>query len=233
METIMYHRLDDERKPKLGCCGFMEKWFLGMVNFVLFVVGIAQIGCGVYVMTSNASTWTGSGLANYVAIMGGCVAFIAFLGCCGSFKENKCLLWIYAFLLFWIILAESVGLTICAIGESYTEDFLADCWEQLSDDDQAKIEDEYKCCSFNGNSTDSTTTDQEEYATCLNANPTYKETCWEKVHGEVERNLKSITIAVAIVVAAQICFLFITMALINGITMADVNRRLSTQFRSI
>merc|ERR1719233_1758024 len=53
-------------------------------------------------MTSNTSTWTGSGLANYVAIMGGCVAFIAFLGCCGAFKENKCLLWIYAFLLFWI-----------------------------------------------------------------------------------------------------------------------------------
>merc|ERR1719204_249086 len=184
-------------------------------------------------MTSNASTWTGSGLANYVAILGACVPFIAFLGCCGAFKENKCLLWIYAFMLFWIILAQSVGLTICAIGESYTEDFLADCWDHLSAHDQTKIEDAYKCCSFNGNSTDSTTTDQEEYATCLNANPTYKETCWEKVHGEVERNLKSILIALAIVVAAQIFFLFITMALINGLTMAEVNRRLSTQFRSI
>merc|ERR1719285_1209241 len=75
-------------------------------------------------MTSHASTWTGSGLPNYVSILGASVAFVAFLGCCGAFKENKLLLWIYAFFLFWIILGQSVGLTICAIGESYTEDFL-------------------------------------------------------------------------------------------------------------
>jgi len=230
----VYYKMDHEdQEPKLGCCGFLEKWFLGIVNFILFVVGIAQIGCGIYVMTSNASTWTGSDLANYVAVIGACVAFIAFLGCCGAIKENKCLLWIYAFLLFWIILAQSVGLTICVIGESYTEDFLADAWDELSTADQTKIEDEYNCCSFNGNSTDSTTADRQEYTDCLSENPSYTETCWEKVHGEVERNLKSITIAVAIVVCSQILFLFITMGLINGITMADVNRKLSTQFRNI
>jgi len=227
----VYYKMDQEdKKPKLGCCGCMEKWFLGIVNFILFIVGIAQLGCGIYVMSSNASTWTGSGLSNFITILGACVAFIAFLGCCGAVKEIKCVLWVYAFLLFWIIIAQCVGLTICALGESYTEDFLRDGWNQLSTADQAKIEDDYECCSFNGNSNHTTAADKQDYDDCLKTNPTYKQSCWEKVHGEVERNLKSITIAVAIVVFSQILFLFITMALINGITMAGVQRKLSTQY---
>merc|ERR1719357_980218 len=160
-------------------------------------------------MSSDASTWTGNGLANYVVGMGFCVAFIAFLGCFGAIRENKCMLWIYAFLLFWIILAQTVGLTVCAIGETYTEEFLSDFWDSLS------IE------------------DQEAYTECLEVNPTYVESCWDKVHGQVFKNLRSVTIAVAIVVVSQIIFLFMTMALINGINMATVNRRMSTAFRNI
>jgi len=230
----VYHRMDHtESKPELGCCGCMEKWFLSIVNLILFIVGLAQIGCGIYAMSSDASTWTGNGLANYVVGMGFCVAFIAFLGCFGAIKENKCMLWIYAFLLFWIILAQTVGLTVCAIGETYTEEFLSDFWDSLSTEDQKSIEDQYNCCSFDGNSPNATIADQEAYSECLQVNPTYVESCWDKVHGQVSKNLRSVTIAVAIVVVSQIIFLFMTMALINGINMATVNRRMSTAFRNI
>jgi len=234
MDTMeVYHRMDQkESKSELGFCGCMDKWFLGTVNFILFIVGIAQIGCGIYMMSSNASTWTGNGLSNYVVGMGVCVAFIAFLGCCGACKENKCMLWTYAFLLFWIILGQTVGLTVCAIGETYTEDFLSGCWDNLSVADQQEIENDYECCSFNGNSTTASIADQTAYNVCVSENPTYVESCWEKVHGEVSANLKSVTIAVAIVVVAQILFLFMTMALINGISMAKV-RRMSYAFRNI
>lgn len=222
-----------DSKPELGCCGCVERWFLSTVNLILFTVGLAQIGCGIYWMSSDSSMWTGNGLANYVVGMGFCVAFIAFLGCCGAWKENKCMLWVYAFLLFWIILAQTVGLTICAIGETYTEDFLSDCWDSLSAEDQQKIEDQYDCCSFNGNSTTATVQDKDDYLTCIAANPTYVDSCWEKVNGQVSKNLKSVTIAVAIVVVSQIIFLFMTMALINGISMASVNRKMSGVFRNI
>jgi len=233
----VYHRNDayqkmEDKESQLGCCGCLEKWFLGIVNFILFGVAVAQIGCGLVAIHSNASAWTGSSLSIFIVSMGVCVALIAFLGCCGAFKENKCMLWTYAFLLFWIILAQSMGLTICAIGENYTEDFLSSCWDNLSEDDQAKIEDTYDCCSFNGNSTDSTTADQEAYAICIEEHPTHTQSCWEKVHGEVNSNLKTVTIAVGIVVVSQIVFLFITMALINGISMAKV-RRASQMFRGI
>jgi len=230
----VYHRMDnhDRRRKDLGCCGCLEKWFLGSVNFILFVVGIAQVGCGIYAKTGEAAVWTGSSLPNFVIAMGVCVSFIAFLGCCGAYKENKCMLWMYAFFLFWIILAQTAGLTVCAIGNTYTEDFLSDCWDNLSADDQAKIESTYDCCSFNGNSTDATVADQEAYTECVAEHSSWTETCWEKVHGEVEKNLKSITIAVTIVVVSQVIFLFITMALINGITMASVNRKIS-YFRGV
>merc|ERR1719369_1967292 len=220
-----------DRKPGLGCCGCVEKWFLSIVNLILFIVGLSQIGCGIYVITSDASEWTGNGLANYVVGIGFCVAFIAFLGCFGAIKENKCMLWIYAFLLFWIILAQTVGLTVCAIGETYTEVLLADCWDSLSTEDQTNIEDQYHCCSFNGNSPNATIADKEDYNECIAINPTYEKSCWEKVHGTVSSNLRSVTIAVAIVVVSQIIFLFMTMALINGISMASVNRRMSSVFR--
>jgi len=227
-------RLQSEnRKPELGCCGCMEKWFLSIVNLILFIVGLAQIGCGIYAMSSDASAWTGDGLANYVVGIGFCVAFIAFLGCFGAMKENKCMLWIYAFLLFWIILAQTVGLTICAIGETYTEEFLSDFWDSLSTEDQKSIEDQYNCCSFNGNSPNATIADQEAYSECIQENPTYVESCWDKVHGQIFSNLRSVTIAVSIVVVSQIMFLFMTMALINGINMANVNRRMSHAFRMI
>merc|ERR1719499_127570 len=184
-------------------------------------------------MSSNSSVWTGTGLANYVVGLGICVGFIAFLGCCGACKENKCMLWTYAFLLFWLILAQTVGVTICGIGETYTEDFLSGCWDNLSEQDQHQIEDNYHCCSFNGNSTSATTADEEAYKECVAENPTYVQSCWDKVHSEVKSNLKSVTISGGIVVASQILFLFMTMALINGISMASVNRRMSYVFRNI
>lgn len=230
----VYHRMDQrERDPRLGCCGCMEKWFLGTVNFFLFLVAVALMSCGVYVMTSKASEWMGTSIATFIVVIGVSMAFIAFLGCCGAFRESKCMLWTYAFLLFWIILALTVGLTVCAVGESYTKDFLSSIWDDLAVDDQLQIEDHYKCCSFNGDSTDSTTDDQEAYKSCVAANPTYVKSCWEKAHGDVSRNLKIITIIAGIVVAAQIVFLFMTLALINGISMKSVNRRMSHMFRGI
>jgi len=235
MDTMeIYHRMDQkESKPELGFCSFMEKWVLTIVNSILFIVGIAQIGCGIYMISSNATTWTGAGLSNFVIGMGVCVTFIAFLGCCGACKENKCMLWTYAFLLFWIILGQTVGLTVCAIGETYTEDFLNSCWNSLSVTDQQKIEDAYDCCSFNGNSTDATIEDQADYTLCVSEHPTYVQSCWDKVNGEVSANLKSVTIVGAIVVVSQVLFLFMTMALINGISLANVNRRMSYAFRNI
>lgn len=227
-----YHRVEDESSRELGFCGCMEKWFLWVVNMILFIVAIAEIGAGAYAMSSNSTTWTGSDLPKFTIGMGVLVGFIAFLGCCGAAKENRCMLRLYAFVLFWVVLAQTSGLTVCAIGSTYTKEFLSTCWDNLSVVDIGKIEDAYHCCSFDGNSTDATTKDQSDYQDCVSAHSTWTESCWEKAHSDVESNFKSISIAVAIVLAAQIIFLFMTMALITGITKSEAYRRISIAFRA-
>jgi len=226
-----YHQIENEQEKKqLGFCGCMEKWFLWSVNIILFILGVAELGAGIYAMSSNTNDWTGSDLPKFAMYMGGIVACIAFMGCCGAARENRCLLWSYAFFLFWIILAQTAGLTVCAIGSSYTEEFLSECWTKLSSDDQSKIEKSYSCCSFDGNSTDATPSDKSAYDLCVEEHPEWTQSCWEKAHEDVQSNIRSISIAVAIVLGAQILFLFMTMALITGITATSVYRRFSFAF---
>jgi len=225
-----YHQIEEEPRKELGCCGCMEKWFLWIVNMILFIVGIAEIGAGAYAMSSDSTTWTGSDLPKFAIGMGVLVGFIAFLGCCGAARENRCMLWLYAFILFWVILAQTSGLTACVIGTNYTKEFLSNCWDNLSDTDIGKIEDSYKCCSFDGSSDDATPSDQKDYTECIDENPTWTQTCWDKGHEDVESNLKSIEIATGVVLASQIIFLFMTMALITGITKSAAYRRISVAF---
>jgi len=226
----MYHRVQEDPKRELGCSGCMEKWFLFTVNFILFMVGVVELSVGAYVMTSDSNTWTGSDLAWFAIAMGALIGFIAFFGCCGAAKENRCMLWFYAFILFWIVLIQTSGLTLCAIGSNYTKQFLSICWDNLDEADIAKIENTYNCCSFDGNSTDATPSDKSDYLDCINENPTWTQTCWDKGHSDVESNFKSILIAVAIVLVAQILFLFMTMALITGITKSEAYRKVSSVF---
>jgi len=226
-----YHEIGDGPRRELGCCGCMEKWFLWFVNSILFVVAIAEIGSGAYAMGSDSTTWT-SDLSYFAIGMGVLIAFIAFLGCCGAARENRCMLWLYAFVLFWVILAQTSGLTVCAIGSSHSKKLLAKFWYNLVDVDIEKIEDEYSCCSFDGNSNYATPSDQRDYTSCIKVHPTWTQTCWEKLHSDVERSLKSISIAIAIGLAAQIILLFITMALITGITKSAAYRRISVAFRA-
>jgi len=225
-----YHQIEEEPRKELGCCGCMEKSFLWIVNMILFIVGVAEIGAGVYAMTSNSTTWTGSDLPKFAIGMGVFIGFIAFLGCCGAARENRCMLWLYAFILFFLILAQTSGLTVCVIGSNYTKEFLSTCWDQLSEVDIEKIEDSYKCCSFDGTSDDATPQDQTDYTNCTDSHPTWTETCWDKGHSDVESGFKSISIAASIVLGAQIIFLFMTMALITGITKSAAYRRISVAF---
>jgi len=228
---MAYQKIKSGSEGKeLGCCGCMEMWFLWIFNSILFLVGFAELGAGIYAMSSNSTTWTGSGFPRMAIVMGAIVACISFLGCCGAKRQKRWLLWVYAFILFWLVLAQTAGLTVCAVGSSYIKEFLSECWDKLPVDDQSKIEESYKCCSFDGNSTDATPSDHLAYTACIKDHPEWLESCWEKGHASVQKNLRSITIAAGVVLGAQILFLFMTMALINGITETSVYRKFSLAF---
>jgi len=114
----------------------MSKYFLFITNILVFVLGVAVLGCGIWVLVdkpsffsilddaqdlcgegdnscddivSNISFYTS---ATYIIIaIAALVILIAFFGCCGAMKESKCLLGTY----FTIILALFIVMLIGAI----------------------------------------------------------------------------------------------------------------------
>jgi len=216
-----------EKDLRLSCCVCFEKWVLWSVNFILFIFGATQILLGLYVIASDTTTWIGSFFPNYAVGMGVIVSLITFLGWFGSARQSRCMLWTYTWLLFQIILVQTIGLTVLSISITYTKDFLSYYWRNLSDNDQASVEDSYKCCSFDGNNTDATQRDKDRYDVCMDEYPLRTETCWEKEHNDIESNIWSIYIASVIVLCLQVLLLFMTLALINGITAHEIYKRLS------
>merc|ERR1712203_868675 len=49
----------------------------------------------------------------FIIILGAIIFVVAFFGCCGAIKENKCMMYTYGFLLFVILIAQ-IGAGIAA-----------------------------------------------------------------------------------------------------------------------
>jgi len=230
-----YRNMDRKSSAaSLGCCNRLEKFLVWLINFVLFIIGIAEIAAGAWAWKVNASEWTGTSLPKACIAMGILLMCVSFLGCCGAWKESRCMLWLYAFFLFWIILGETGAMSVAAVSENYVERFMAEVWEHLETDDITKIEDLYKCCSFDAapqaDGSASATASQDDVADfneCSSTNagqPGWPDeadeipSCYDKAHEDVKKSLKTVLIAVAAVGGIQILILFMTMLLINGIT---------------
>jgi len=220
-----YHAIE-ERKPKLGCFHKLEKFIVWIINFVLFVVGLAQIAAGAWAWKSDASDWTGTGVPKACIAMGLFLVLISFLGCCGAWKENRPMLWLYALLVFVLVLGQVAALSVAAVSKDYTMRFMEEVWDRMPADTREEVEKAYHCCSFMGSDEHNSTysaNDHKDYETCVGnhaddnwGNPI--PSCYDKAHGDVEHNLKTVLIAVAIVGSVQIVILFLTMCLINGIS---------------
>merc|ERR1719510_641787 len=131
-----YHRIE-ENKAKLGCCNKLEKFFVWIVHFV---IGIAQIAAGAWAWKSDASDWTGTSVPKACIGMGLILVFISFLGCCGAWKENRPLLWLYALLVFVLVLGQVGALSVAAVSKDYTMRFMQEVWDHMETDMKVEIE---------------------------------------------------------------------------------------------
>ncbi|XP_041358502.1 CD151 antigen-like [Gigantopelta aegis] len=98
------------------------KYMLIIFNVLLFLVGGAVIGVGVYTLLTEFGAQEMSVLLGdelyvagvYTLIVGGVVVIIiAFLGCCGAFIENKCILGFYGVLM---LLTLICFIAVCILG---------------------------------------------------------------------------------------------------------------------
>ncbi|XP_071809184.1 CD151 antigen-like isoform X2 [Asterias amurensis] len=100
-----------------GCGATLSKMILFVLNALVWVVSIALIALGAYVL-ANQGEFAGVFGNNANALLAvsctvlsvGCMIFLtAFCGCCGAIKESSCLLKTYIGILIIVILAEVIG----------------------------------------------------------------------------------------------------------------------------
>jgi hypothetical protein len=115
------------RGPSLSCGAKTIKFLLIFFNFLFFLLGIAILAVGIYVLVDPSFKQL-KNLANndlialasenginltYIdkcgiafIVFGGFMLLISFLGCCGAMRNVKCLLGMYSTVLLLLLLAE-------------------------------------------------------------------------------------------------------------------------------
>ncbi|XP_060701612.1 leukocyte surface antigen CD53-like isoform X2 [Hemiscyllium ocellatum] len=89
------------------------KYMLFVFNLLFWIGGCAIMGFGIYLLTLNnfgalLSSLPSLSIANSLIVVGTITMVVAFLGCMGAIKENKCLLLSFFILLLLILLIEVV-----------------------------------------------------------------------------------------------------------------------------
>lgn len=104
----------------MGCCSSIIRVLLFIFNFVFWLIGLALLAIGIFLLVQPTSSAIQSvlsfyGIAVYIIIAAGAITtVVGFLGCCGACKESKCLLIMFSVFL-GIIFAVEVAAGIVAI----------------------------------------------------------------------------------------------------------------------
>jgi len=112
-----------------GCMSSLVKYLLFTTNFLIFILGTAVFGLGIWVVVDepsfldlfdkasdqldgesfNVEIYTSA--AYILLVVSALVVIISFFGCCGAFKESKCMLGTY----FTLILAMFIVMVVGAV----------------------------------------------------------------------------------------------------------------------
>jgi len=211
---------------ELGCCATIQKWLIFIVNIILFIAGIAQIGIASYILVADsddlgfaADLFEGNDNAvNALLAFGIIFVFISFWACVGAMRNSKCMLWIYAVILFFMIVGQAMSIAVIAVSVEYGDSIFGSMWQELEPETIADIQEAYECCSFNGNSNETWQSDVDNWDNCM-ANNDYNATksCWEKFEGRIDENYNMVRGATSVFLGFQIIIYFSTHYVIQSI----------------
>ncbi|XP_048207727.1 leukocyte surface antigen CD53 [Perognathus longimembris pacificus] len=142
------------------------KYILFVFNLLFWVSGCCILGFGIYFLVHNNfgvlfHKLPFLTLGNVLVIVGSIIMVVAFLGCMGSIKENKCLLMSFFILLLIILLAEVTLAILLFVYEQklnkYVSEGLNDSIQRYHSDNSTKaawdfIQTFLNCCGVNGTS---------------------------------------------------------------------------------
>jgi len=107
----------------MGCCDNIVKSFLFVTNLLIFLLSCAVLGFGIWVLVDKPSIvnlldQTDANIPIYNSaiilflIVASAAIFISFFGCCGAYKESKCMLGTYFMLVLSLLIVITVGTII-------------------------------------------------------------------------------------------------------------------------
>jgi len=215
---------------ELGCCATLQKWLIFIVNVILFLVGLIQIIIAVVFLTTDtgdlgflSEVVEGNNTEiNALVALGVVFIFISFWACVGATRHSKCMLWIYAIILFFLILGQGMSIAVAGVSVKYGDSIFGSLWQELDVETIEDIQETYECCSFNGNSNDTWTSDKENFDDC-SANNDYDpmQSCWEKFNGKIDDNYNMVVVATSVFLGVQIMIYLSTHYVIQSIAEAE------------
>jgi len=101
-----------------GCCDNMVRYLMVFWNILFTLAGCVLIGFGAWsqLEARDYLNFLGDNYVNtpiFIIIVGGVIFVVAFFGCCGAWKESRCLIYTYALFLAVILVAQ-IGAGIAA-----------------------------------------------------------------------------------------------------------------------
>ncbi|XP_062899760.1 leukocyte surface antigen CD53-like isoform X1 [Mobula hypostoma] len=142
------------------------KYMLFAFNLVFWISGCVIMGLGIYMLSMRTvgvlfSSLPSLSVANILIIVGCITMVVAFLGCTGSIKENKCLLLSFFIILLLILLVEVIAAIILFFYEKQIDSYIEKDMKKALDELQTRnntelwdeIQERLKCCGV-VNSTD-------------------------------------------------------------------------------
>jgi len=148
-----------------GCMSNLVKYLLFFTNFLVFVFGVIVFGVGIWVLADKPSFLTSFDEASKAAgdvdfnieiytsaayiflIVSALIIVLAFFGCCGAWKENKCMLGTYFVLILAMFILMIIGAVLAYSGnlETTIKDPLKKALEKYDDSaDETTPEGAYK-----------------------------------------------------------------------------------------
>jgi hypothetical protein len=214
----------------IGLCAVCQKWLMFVLNSILFIVGVAQIGIACYILVADgeglgfaADLFAGNDSAIQALLAFGIVlAVISCLACLAFKKENRVMLWLYAIILCFVIIGEAMAVVVVGVSVNYGDPIFEALWKKLEPETINNIEVFYKCCSFNGNSSDTWEGDKIEYEECADE-PDFEplESCWGKFKGVIDENYEMVKVVAAFFLGFQILIYFSTHYVLQSISRAE------------
>ncbi|CAL1606459.1 unnamed protein product [Knipowitschia caucasica] len=223
------------------------KYLVFLFNFIFWLCGVALIVVGVLVQVSLHSSLmikdaSASGAPILLIALGVIVFLVAFFGCCGAWKENFCMMTMFATLMALIIMAEFAaaiaGYVFRGKVTNVVQDSLADMISNYNSsspefrDTVDKLQHDLKCCGVNssadwrsfsaeGNTVpDScciTETEGCGRGTLSDSSKVYQTGCHEKVEDLLKANIQWIIVAALIIALLQILGVVFACLLMRGI----------------